>query len=178
MPECRLNDDFLRISQRCSNRNGKRFGHAPGQRHCSRFDDYRFAACDSIPGMAQVAEGLHILPVGPVNTYLLETAGGCILIDTGLPGSADKIVTGIRQAGRDVADIRHLILTHAHPDHIGSFAALKKRTQAEVYMHPADAVIATSGKGVPPYEGRTGVEAHNYVQALCAASGCGGACTH
>ena len=81
--------------------------------------------------MAAIVPGLHMLPVGPVNTYLLETPDGCALIDTGLPGSADKIIACIREAGKDVADIQHIVLTHAHPDHIGSFAALKKRTDAE-----------------------------------------------
>jgi len=106
--------------------------------------------------MTSVVQGLVMLPVGPVNTYLLETPEGCVLIDTGLPGDAEKIMAGIHQAGRDASPIRHIILTHAHPDHIGSFAALKKRTGAEAYMHSADAPIASSGKGFRPMKAAPG----------------------
>ena len=106
----------------------------------------------------QIVGGLYMLPVGPVNTFLLKTSDGCALIDTGLPGSAEKIVSAIRQAGKNVADIRHIILTHAHPDHIGSFAALKKRTNARAYMHPADAYIAASGKGFRPMKAAPGLK--------------------
>jgi len=34
---------------------------------------------------AQIVQGLYVIPVGPVNTFLLESADGCTLIDTGLP---------------------------------------------------------------------------------------------
>ena len=42
-----------------------------------------------------IASGLYVIPVGPVNTFLLESSDGCALIDTGFPGSADKILQAI-----------------------------------------------------------------------------------
>src|ERR1700693_468273 len=95
----------------------------------------------------QIVPGLYAIPVGPVNTFLLEASDGCALIDTGLPGSAPKILQAIQELGKTPTDIRHILLTHARPDHIGSFAALKKATGAEAYMHPMDAPIATAGRG-------------------------------
>ena len=101
-------------------------------------------------GATQIVDGLYMIPAGPVNTFLLESASGCTLIDTGLPGSEEKIVQGIKEAGKSPAEIGHILLTHAHPDHIGSAAALKKATGAKLYMHPADVPIATTGSGFRP----------------------------
>ena len=107
--------------------------------------------------MAQIVPGLHMLPVGWVNTFLLESRHGCALIDTGLPGSAEKIISAIKASGKQPSDIRHIILTHAHPDHIGSLAALKKATRAEAYMHAADSYIAAVGSGFRPLKAAPGL---------------------
>jgi glyoxylase-like metal-dependent hydrolase (beta-lactamase superfamily II) len=105
----------------------------------------------------QIVPGLYVIPVGPVNTFLLDSPDGCTLIDSGLPGSTDKILDAIRALGKQPSDVRHILLTHAHPDHIGSFAALKKATGASVYMHHSDAPIATSGKGFRPMKPAPGL---------------------
>ena len=97
-------------------------------------------------GVRNVAEGLHIIP-GLVNIYLLEIADGLAVIDTGFPGSAGKILDAVRAIGRVPADVRHILLTHAHPDHIGSTAALKQKTGAKVWAHAVDAPIIEAGKG-------------------------------
>ena len=104
-----------------------------------------------------VVPGLYAIPVGPVNTFLLDAPDGCTLIDSGLPGSTEKILDAIRALGKKPGDIRHILLTHAHPDHIGSFAAVKKATGASAYMHPSDAPIATSGKGFRPMKAAPGL---------------------
>lgn len=97
-----------------------------------------------------IVNGLYVIPLGPVNTFFLESPDGCALIDTGVPNSAGTILKAITELGKKASDVRHIVLTHAHPDHIGSFAALKQVTGAEVYIHQLDAGIATSGKGFRP----------------------------
>lgn len=42
-----------------------------------------------------IAPGLYAISVGPVNTLFLDSPDGCALIDTGFPGSADKILQAI-----------------------------------------------------------------------------------
>jgi glyoxylase-like metal-dependent hydrolase (beta-lactamase superfamily II) len=75
--------------------------------------------------ITKIADGLYVIPVGPVNTFLLDSPDGCALIDTGVSGSAAGILRALYELDKQPRDLRHIILTHAHPDHIGSLAALK-----------------------------------------------------
>ena len=60
------------------------------------------------------------------------------------------VLRALHALGKQPGDVRHITLTHAHPDHIGSLAPLKKITGAEAYIHPLDAGIATNGAGFRP----------------------------
>ena len=93
----------------------------------------------------RLAEGLHIVP-GLVNVYLLETEEGLALLDTGFPNSTKKILAAVRELGGTPRDVRNIILTHCHPDHIGSAAALKRETGATVWAHPVDAPRIEAGE--------------------------------
>jgi glyoxylase-like metal-dependent hydrolase (beta-lactamase superfamily II) len=101
-----------------------------------------------------------MISAGPINMFLLESDDGCALIDTGLPGSADAISRAVAGLGKAPNAVRHILLTHAHPDHIGSLAAVKRATGASAYIHPADAPIATSGKGFRPLKAAPGMRNH------------------
>jgi len=57
------------------------------------------------------------------------------LIDSGVMGAEKRIYEFIRQSGRSIGDIETLILSHAHPDHIGAAGQIKKDTQCEVVAH-------------------------------------------
>src|SRR5262245_13031225 len=105
----------------------------------------------------QIAPGLFEIALGPVNVFLLETEDGLALIDTGFPNKADQILNEIRQLGKQAADLRHIILSHAHPDHIGSLAALQRATKATTYIHPLDAAIARTGTGLRPLTAAPGL---------------------
>ena len=93
-----------------------------------------------------VAPDLHLIP-GPVNVYVLQSNDGLVVIDSGFPGSAPKILKAIVSLGKTPADVRHIVITHAHPDHIGSAAALKQATGATVWAHPIDVPIIEAGTG-------------------------------
>jgi glyoxylase-like metal-dependent hydrolase (beta-lactamase superfamily II) len=105
----------------------------------------------------QIAPGLFELSLGVVNVFLLESDGGLALIDTGYPDSADRILSGVAEIGRQPGDIRHIIVTHSHPDHIGSLAALQRATGARTYIHPLDGPIARAGTGFRPLKPAPGL---------------------
>ena len=98
----------------------------------------------------QVVQGLWQISLGAVNAFLIDDDGELTLIDTGLPKSDDKIVAAIESTGKNITDLKHIILTHCHPDHSGSVAALKRRSGARVYMHPVDAVMVRKGETTRP----------------------------
>jgi glyoxylase-like metal-dependent hydrolase (beta-lactamase superfamily II) len=108
----------------------------------------------------QIARGCFEISLGAVNVFMLESENGWALIDTGFPASADAILTAVQQLGKRPADIRHIIVTHAHPDHIGSLAAIKRATGAAIYMHPLDAPIAQAGGGFRPLTPAPGLMAN------------------
>lgn len=97
----------------------------------------------------QVVEGVYALSLGPVNAFLIDD-DGLTLIDTGVPGSADKILEAVRALGRQPSDIRRILVTHCHADHSGSLAALVRATGAPAYMHPEDAALVRTGKAGRP----------------------------
>ena len=87
---------------------------------------------------------LYMLP-GMVNIYLLKEPDGYVLIDTGFPKSSEKILKALETLGVAPHQVRHIVLTHSHVDHMGSVAALKKATGAVVYAHPDEVSIIQSG---------------------------------
>ena len=92
----------------------------------------------------QLAENLWIIP-GLVNVYILQTQDGLAILDTGFPGRTGKILDAVRKIGKTPGDVRHIVLTHCHPDHIGSAAALKRETGATVWAHRLDAPRMEAG---------------------------------
>lgn len=104
-----------------------------------------------------MADGVHMLPVGAVNVFLIESEDGLTLVDAGFPNSEGPILQAITELGRAPEDLRHIVLTHAHPDHIGGAAALKRATGARTYMHASDKPIAERGSGFRPMSAAPGL---------------------
>ncbi len=99
--------------------------------------------------LKRLTDEISLIP-GLVNVYILQTDDGLAILDTGFPGSAKKILAGVHALGRVPTDVRHIILTHCHPDHIGSAAALKRETGATVWAHPIDAPMIETGTTMRP----------------------------
>jgi metallo-beta-lactamase class B len=95
-------------------------------------------------------------PVGIFgNTYLVGTCGissilitdpaGDILIDGGTEQDADLIASNIRRLGFRVSDVKYILNSHEHFDHVGGIAKLQRMTGAELIASPAAAAALNSG---------------------------------
>jgi len=92
-----------------------------------------------------VIKGVHVVPLEMVNAYLIEDDNEFTLIDAGFPEKEGAVFAAIRGLGRSPDQLKHLIFTHGHPDHIGSAAAIVRETGARTYLHPLDIPMAESG---------------------------------
>jgi glyoxylase-like metal-dependent hydrolase (beta-lactamase superfamily II) len=101
-----------------------------------------------LPEVEEVRPGLWSIPVpwpgSPLRytlAYLVSRGQDVALIDTGWPTEQgwDALVAGTRQAGHDVRDIGYVLVTHAHPDHLGMADKVRELSGARIGMHPAEA---------------------------------------
>ena len=93
----------------------------------------------------EVVSGLYQLTNKNINAFLLDGGDdGLVLIDAGYPEQADLLEQGIRSIGREPSDLTSIIITHAHPDHLGSAKHFSGGTRP-ISLHPADRKIAEAG---------------------------------
>ncbi|HNT78268.1 MAG TPA: MBL fold metallo-hydrolase [Anaerolineae bacterium] len=86
--------------------------------------------------MQQIMPDVYMLDsTRPANVYLVGCAPELILIDTSMPGKTDAILAELAAAGFAPADVRAIVLTHHHVDHVGSAAELVRRTAVKVWAH-------------------------------------------
>jgi glyoxylase-like metal-dependent hydrolase (beta-lactamase superfamily II) len=95
--------------------------------------------------MKKIIEDAWLLPLGNANTVLLREGDDLVLFDAGFPGKEQVVFDAIDKLGKRRSDLKHLIFTHGHPDHIGSAAAIVRETGATTWMHAADAPLAETG---------------------------------
>ena len=95
--------------------------------------------------LKRIIDGVYLVPMGSANAYLLDVGPDLILVDAGFPNKAPAVLDAIRQLGRQPGDLKHIVFTHGHPDHIGSAAALVHETGATTWMHAADVPLAETG---------------------------------
>ncbi len=93
--------------------------------------------------------------MGMVQAYLLASSRGLILVDAGMPGFENRVLRKIRSLNG--GDLRLIYITHAHLDHYGSAAALRRATGAPIAIHHADVnamAMGESSLGEPRGRGR------------------------
>jgi len=98
----------------------------------------------------EIAPGIRRLGNGLVNSYLLEASGAVTIVDAGLPGYyGHELLDELAAMGRTIADVRAVVLTHAHTDHIGFAERIRRERAVPVSVHEADAALAR-GEIKPP----------------------------
>jgi glyoxylase-like metal-dependent hydrolase (beta-lactamase superfamily II) len=92
---------------------------------------------------------VHAVPLGLSQAYLLESDAGLVLIDAGSPHQERVILRhlqALRSADASPPNLQLIFITHAHLDHYGSAAALRRLTGAPVAIHRADAEAMARGE--------------------------------
>jgi glyoxylase-like metal-dependent hydrolase (beta-lactamase superfamily II) len=91
----------------------------------------------------RIAPGIHrIGDNSMINSYLVEEAGQVTIIDAGISGLYRDLPRELAAMGRSISDVRALVLTHGHSDHIGFAERLRTDRRVPVSVHEADAAMA------------------------------------
>ncbi len=87
----------------------------------------------------------YYVGVSGLSSVLIATPHGLILIDGDLPQSVPQIIGNIRMLGYRIADVKWIVVSHAHYDHAGGVAALARLSGAQVGASPSAASVLRAG---------------------------------
>jgi glyoxylase-like metal-dependent hydrolase (beta-lactamase superfamily II) len=96
---------------------------------------------------AEVADGVLRMGTPLINWYLVAEDDGVILVDAGAPRYRSQLEPGLAQLGRDLGDVRAVVLTHGDADHKGFAERLRRDHGVPVYVHAADEELTRTGRG-------------------------------
>jgi glyoxylase-like metal-dependent hydrolase (beta-lactamase superfamily II) len=85
-----------------------------------------------------VAEGVHRIEDAFTNWYLVEAQDGVTIVDCGVPTSWQSLLDALPRIGRTLDDVRAVVLTHAHFDHVGFAERARTELGVSVYVHEDD----------------------------------------
>ena len=94
-------------------------------------------------GVEQITDGVYRLGTRWVKFYLVVEGEGLTLIDTGLPKYVPQFDGALRELGRATSDLRAIVLTHTHVDHIGAADKFHELNDVPVFVHSGESAIAT-----------------------------------
>ncbi len=86
----------------------------------------------------QVADDVFYVRGTNVNWYLLRDGAELSLVDAGYPGDAASVEASVRLIGRRPEDVRAILVTHAHVDHLGAVGRFHSRYGTPVYCDPIE----------------------------------------
>ena len=121
--------------------------------------------------LMEIIEGVHRVDeasanMAHANVYLVINGKELAVIDTGTSGNAQKTVEYIKKIGYQPGDVKTIILTHFHMDHMGSAKELKDLTNAKVAVHTEDADYV-SGKKPPAKTQKHLVQSRFILRQTC-----------
>ena len=104
----------------------------------------------------ETSPGIHMIPSARWARVYLIVGETLTLVDSGLPWRPARVLKYIRSIGRRPDELRHILITHSHPDHTGMTAALAKASGASVVVHRSDTVRLDRNRLALGYEGLLG----------------------
>jgi metallo-beta-lactamase class B len=93
----------------------------------------------------RIAGNLYYVGAIEITSYLIATPEGHFLLDGGFVETAPQIERNIVQLGFKLSDVKYLLNSHAHYDHAGGLAELKKLTGAKFVASEGDAALLRKG---------------------------------
>ncbi len=103
----------------------------------------------------RIADNLYYVGSKGLSTYLITTSEGSILINSSFERTVPIIRANIEKLGFKLSDVKILLASHAHNDHVAGHALMKELTGAQVYVMQGDErAIATGGEGQYFYKER------------------------
>jgi metallo-beta-lactamase class B len=107
---------------------------------CKDWDDY-----DKSAPAVRIFSNTYLVGTCGITSLLITDKAGDILIDGGTEKDADLIADNIRSLGFRLTDVKYLLHSHEHYDHIGGIAKLQKLTGAQLLASPAATGVLNSG---------------------------------
>lgn len=93
----------------------------------------------------RIAQNLYYVGASDLTSFLITTSQGHILLDGGLPETAPQIERNIKSLGFKMTDVKFLVNSHAHYDHAGGLAELKRVSGAKLVASKADRPALEAG---------------------------------
>jgi len=94
----------------------------------------------------EIGAGVVRLGTDKVNWYLVADDDGVTILDCAMPSYYPQLDAGLASLGRSRSDVRAVVLTHGHADHIGFAERARSELGVPVYVHRDDENLTTTGK--------------------------------
>lgn len=108
---------------------------------CKDFDDWDKAG----PPVRIHGNSFYVGTCG-ISAILITGDEGHILIDSGTEAGADIIARNISRLGFRLGDVRYLLASHEHFDHVGGISALQQQSKASLLASPRAAPVLSTGR--------------------------------
>lgn len=101
-----------------------------------------------------LAPGVHRIEHAHTNCYLVTDEEGVTVIDAAFPSTGQAVIDGLAALGRQPTDIKALLLTHGHFDHVGFARGLRESLGVPIWVHPGDRRLAAHPYRYAPQQNR------------------------
>lgn len=101
--------------------------------------------------MQPITDNVYAVPgLSMGRVYVITGSEGLTVVDASLsPKTAEKLETQLKGIGFGLNDIRNILITHAHPDHVGGLAEMQRQTNARTAVHRRDAPVVRGEMPMP-----------------------------
>jgi metallo-beta-lactamase class B len=93
----------------------------------------------------QLIDNIYYVGTDGIAAYIIKTSDGLILMDSAVPQATSMLKDNIAKLGFKESDIKYILNTHAHYDHTGGFAEIKKDTGAQLVAGARDRPLIEGG---------------------------------